>query len=86
MFLLKQVTNKRSNHKVPIVAAASLNIADFASEAREKEQIEIVVPLEAYSGGGIKSNLSLCVSKTNLFDLFYSLVYTNSPLFSLIFG
>ncbi|MCE3050709.1 hypothetical protein HAX54_047926 [Datura stramonium] len=59
-FTLFNVTNKRSNHKVPIVAAASLNIADFASEAREKEQIEIVVPLEAYSGG-IKRNLSLCL-------------------------
>lgn len=65
MFILKQVTNKRSNHKVPKVAAASLNIADFASEAREKEEIEIVIPLEAYSGGN-KNNLSLCVSKTKL--------------------
>ncbi|KAM3282690.1 hypothetical protein P3S67_026335 [Capsicum chacoense] len=67
-FRVFNVTNKRSNHKVPIVAAASLNIADFASEAREKEQIEIVVPLEAYSGGGIKSNLSLCLS-LNLVEL-----------------
>lgn len=84
MFLLKQVTNKRSNHKVPIVAAASLNIADFASEARKKEEIEIVIPLESYTGG-IK-NLSLCVSKTNLVDLLCSLIYIDSPFSPLIFG
>ncbi|KAK4359881.1 hypothetical protein RND71_022110 [Anisodus tanguticus] len=61
-----EVTNKRSNHKVPIVASASLNIADFASAAREKE-VEIAVPFEAYSGG-IKTNLSLCLS-LNLVEL-----------------
>ncbi|CAN4126365.1 unnamed protein product [Withania somnifera] len=66
-FRVFNVKNKRSNHKVPIVAAASLNIADFASEAREKEEIQIVVPLEAYSGG-VKSNLLLCLS-LNLVEL-----------------
>ncbi|KAL3323880.1 hypothetical protein AABB24_038183 [Solanum stoloniferum] len=66
-FTVFNVTNKRSNHKVPILAAASLNIADFASEAREKEETEIVIPLEAYRGGN-KSNLSLCLS-LNLVEL-----------------
>ncbi|XP_060183726.1 uncharacterized protein LOC132613634 [Lycium barbarum] len=62
-FTVFNVTNKRSNHKVPIVAAASLNIADFGSAAREKEENEIVIPLV-----GIKSDLSLCVS-LNLVEL-----------------
>ncbi|KAJ8526335.1 hypothetical protein K7X08_028812 [Anisodus acutangulus] len=66
-FTVFNVTNKRLNHKVPIVAAASLNIADFASAVREKEEVEIVVPLEACSGG-IKTNLSLCLS-LNLVEL-----------------
>ncbi|OIT37992.1 hypothetical protein A4A49_36251 [Nicotiana attenuata] len=67
-FSVFNVTNRRTNHKVPIVAAASLNIAEFASAAREKEEeIEIVIPLEAYSGSS-KSNLSLCLS-LNLVEL-----------------
>ncbi|XP_016503037.1 uncharacterized protein LOC107821143 [Nicotiana tabacum] len=67
-FTVFNVTNRRPNHKVPIVAAASLNIAEFASAAREKEEeIEIVIPLEAYSGSN-KSSLSLCLS-LNLVEL-----------------
>nr|XP_016507726.1 PREDICTED: uncharacterized protein LOC107825385 [Nicotiana tabacum] len=67
-FTVFNVTNRRPNNKVPIVATASLNIADFASAAREKEEDgEVIIPLEAYSGG-IKRNLSLCLS-LNLVEL-----------------
>ncbi|KAI3458759.1 hypothetical protein Pfo_015422 [Paulownia fortunei] len=53
---LKQGTN----NNVPIVATASLNLADFASAA-EKQDTEINIPL-AIPGGGIDSGTSLQLS------------------------
>lgn len=53
--------SKGPDQKVPVLAAATLNLADFASVAGEKEEsIEIFVPLEA-SVGSFKSCLSLCL-------------------------
>ncbi|KAH0759753.1 hypothetical protein KY290_023246 [Solanum tuberosum] len=61
-------TSKGPDQKVPVLAAATLNLADFASLSGEKEDgIEIFVPLEA-SIGRFKSCLSLCLS-LNLVEL-----------------
>nr|XP_009771276.1 PREDICTED: uncharacterized protein LOC104221840 isoform X2 [Nicotiana sylvestris] len=55
-------TSRGPDQKVNILAAASLNLADFASLARDKEDgIEIAIPLEA-SIGSFKSCVSLCLS------------------------
>ncbi|KAJ8564927.1 hypothetical protein K7X08_001387 [Anisodus acutangulus] len=55
-------THKGTDQKVPLLAAATLNLADFASVAGGKEDgIEIFIPLEA-SIGSFKSCLSLCLS------------------------
>ncbi|KAF3625429.1 putative cytosolic 5'-nucleotidase 3-like [Capsicum annuum] len=54
-------TSKGPNQKVPILSAATLNLADFASVAGDKqEDIEIFIPLEV-SVGSFKSCLSLCL-------------------------
>ncbi|XP_060182698.1 uncharacterized protein LOC132612620 isoform X1 [Lycium barbarum] len=67
-FTVFNCTNKGPDQKVPILAAATLNLADFASVAGEKEDsIEIFIPLEA-SIGSFKSSLSLCLS-LNLVEL-----------------
>lgn len=55
-------TSKGPDQKVPVLATATLNLADFASVAGDKEDgIEIFIPLEA-SVGSFKSCLSLCLS------------------------
>lgn len=70
ILLLNQGTSKGTDQKVPVLAAATLNLADFASLAGEKEDgIEIFVPLEA-SVGRFKSCLSLCVRETKAYFLF----------------
>ncbi|KAM3374352.1 hypothetical protein P3S68_013066 [Capsicum galapagoense] len=54
-------TSKGPNQKVPVLSAATLNLADFASVAGDKQEgIEICVPLEV-SVGSFKSCLSLCL-------------------------
>ncbi|XP_049354557.1 uncharacterized protein LOC125819087 isoform X2 [Solanum verrucosum] len=68
VFTVFNGTSKGPDQKVPVLAAATLNLADFASLAGEKEDgIEIFVPLEA-SIGKFKSCLSLCLS-LNLVEL-----------------
>ncbi|KAM3234755.1 hypothetical protein P3L10_014791 [Capsicum annuum] len=54
-------TSKGPNQKVPVLSSATLNLADFASVAGDKQEgIEIFVPLEV-SVGSFKSCLSLCL-------------------------
>ncbi|XP_047261018.1 uncharacterized protein LOC124894364, partial [Capsicum annuum] len=52
-------TSKGPNQKVPVLSAATLNLADFASVAGDKQEgIEIFIPLEVFVGS-FKSCLSL---------------------------
>lgn len=68
LFTVFKGTSKGPDQKVPVLACATLNLADFASLAGEKEDgIEIFVPLEA-SIGRSKSCLSLCLM-LNLVEL-----------------
>ncbi|CAN4090180.1 unnamed protein product [Withania somnifera] len=61
VFTVFNGTSKGPDQKVPVLAAATLNLADFASVAGEKEDgIEIFIPLES-SIGRFKSSLSLCL-------------------------
>ncbi|XP_047261148.1 uncharacterized protein LOC124894594, partial [Capsicum annuum] len=61
ILLLNQGTSKGPNQKVPILSAAILNLADFASVAGNKQYgIEIFIPLEVFVGS-FKSCLSLCL-------------------------
>ncbi|XP_047251527.1 uncharacterized protein LOC107879340 [Capsicum annuum] len=54
-------TYKGPNQKVPVLSTATLNLADFASIAGDKQEgIEIFIPLEV-SVGSFKSCLSLCL-------------------------
>ncbi|KAF3625431.1 putative protein pelota-like, partial [Capsicum annuum] len=56
-----QGTSKGPNQKVPVLSAATLHLADFASVAGDKQYgIEIFIPLEV-SVGSFKSCLSLCL-------------------------
>ncbi|PHT84807.1 hypothetical protein T459_13250 [Capsicum annuum] len=53
--------SKGPNQKVPVLSSATLNLADFASVAGDKQEgIEIFIPLEV-SIGSFKSCLSLCL-------------------------
>ncbi|XP_047267273.1 uncharacterized protein LOC107867011 [Capsicum annuum] len=53
--------SKGPNQKVPVLSSATLNLADFASVAGDKQEgIEIFIPLEV-SVGSFKSCLSLCL-------------------------
>lgn len=64
ILLLNQGTSKGPNQKVPVLSSATLNLADFASVAGDKQEgIEIFIPLEV-SVGSFKSCLSLCVRET----------------------
>lgn len=80
ILLLNQGTSREPDQKVTILAAASLNLADFASVAGDKEDgIEIAIPLEA-SIGSFKSCVSLCVRETRtylLLALLYSCNHVN---------
>ncbi|XP_055801516.1 uncharacterized protein LOC129870696 [Solanum dulcamara] len=68
VFTVFNGTRNGPDQKVTLLAAATLNLADFASLAGEKEEgIEIFIPLEA-SIGRFKSCLSLCLS-LNLMEL-----------------
>ncbi|KAM3250024.1 hypothetical protein P3L10_011794 [Capsicum annuum] len=59
VFTMINGTSKGPNQKVPILSAAILNLADFASVAGDKQYgIEIFIPLEV-SVGSFKSCLSL---------------------------
>ncbi|KAM3280773.1 hypothetical protein P3S67_027793 [Capsicum chacoense] len=59
VFIVINGTSKGSNQKVPVLSSATLNFADFASVAGDKQEgIEIFVPLEVYVGS-FKSCLSL---------------------------
>ncbi|KAM3234709.1 hypothetical protein P3L10_014745 [Capsicum annuum] len=61
VFTVINGTSKGPNQKVPILSSATLNLADFASVAGDKQEgIEIFVPLEV-SVGSFKSCLSLCL-------------------------
>ncbi|KAM3321453.1 hypothetical protein P3S67_002604 [Capsicum chacoense] len=61
VFTVINGTSKGPNQKVPVLSAATLNLADFASVAGNKQDdIEIFVPLEV-SVGSFKSYLSLCL-------------------------
>ncbi|KAF3621790.1 putative protein pelota-like [Capsicum annuum] len=61
-------TSKGPNQKVPVLSSATLNLADLASVAGDKqEDIEIFVPLEV-SVGSFKSCLSHCLV-LNLMEL-----------------
>ncbi|KAM3341828.1 hypothetical protein P3S68_026794 [Capsicum galapagoense] len=54
-------TSKGPNQKVPVLSAVTLNLADFASVAGDKQEcIEIFVPLEVCVGS-FKNCLSLCL-------------------------
>lgn len=82
VLLLNQGTSKGPDQKVPVLASATLNLADFASLAGEKEDgIEIFVPLEA-SIGRSKSCLSLCVRETKAYFLL-ALSYSCSYMYIL---
>ncbi|KAM3338422.1 hypothetical protein P3S68_030508 [Capsicum galapagoense] len=59
-------TSKGPNQKVPVLSSATLNLADFASVAGDKQEgIEIFVPLEV-SVGSFKSCLSLLLNLVEL--------------------
>ncbi|KAM3321452.1 hypothetical protein P3S67_002603 [Capsicum chacoense] len=61
VFTVINGTSKGPNQKVPVLSAATLNLADFASVAGDKQEgIEIFVSLEV-SVGSFKSCLSLCL-------------------------
>ncbi|XP_047260295.1 uncharacterized protein LOC124893305, partial [Capsicum annuum] len=61
-------TSKGPNQKVPVLSSATLNLADFASVAGDKQEgIEIFIPLEV-SIGSFRSWLSLCLM-LNLVEL-----------------
>ncbi|KAM3232169.1 hypothetical protein P3L10_017528 [Capsicum annuum] len=61
VFTVINGTSKGPNQKVPVLSATTLNLADFASVAGDKQKgIEIFVPLEV-SVGSFKSCLSLCL-------------------------
>lgn len=69
ILILNQGTRNGPDQKVTLLAAATLNLADFASLAGEKEEgIEVFVPLEA-SIGRFNSCLSLCVRDTKAYFL-----------------
>ncbi|KAF3621791.1 putative cytosolic 5'-nucleotidase 3-like [Capsicum annuum] len=68
VFTVINGTSKGPNQKVPVLSFATLNLADFASVAGDKQEgIEIFVPLEV-SVGSFKNCLSLCLM-LNLVEL-----------------
>ncbi|KAF3670970.1 putative MATE efflux family protein 6-like [Capsicum annuum] len=68
VFTVINGTSKGPNQKVPVLSSATLNLADFASVAGDKQEgIEIFIPLEV-SVGSFKSYLSLCLV-VNLVEL-----------------
>ncbi|KAM3290637.1 hypothetical protein P3S67_018926 [Capsicum chacoense] len=68
VYIVINGTNKGPNQKVPVLSTATLNLADFAFVAGDKQEgIEIFVPLEV-SVGNFKSCLSLCLV-VNLVEL-----------------
>ncbi|KAM3341832.1 hypothetical protein P3S68_026798 [Capsicum galapagoense] len=68
VFIVINGTSKGPNQKVPVLSAATLNLANFASVAGDKQEgIEIFVPLEV-SVGSFRSGLSLCLM-LNLVEL-----------------
>ncbi|KAM3280790.1 hypothetical protein P3S67_027810 [Capsicum chacoense] len=59
-------TSKGPNQKVPVLSSTTLNLADFASVAGDKQEgIEIFIPLEV-SVGSFKSCLSLLLNLVEL--------------------